>query len=94
MAVHQEVISCEKCGLWHYTKDHEAVIEAGLAEDKCREKSVNFRIRNKCEVCMGDHRTYECCDKCNYDIHFCHFCGDYLGHDEVSACYILEEAGI
>lgn len=44
-----------------------------------------------CEVCGGPHCTYECCDSCNYVNHTCHFCGDELGHDGVSACYITED---
>lgn len=44
-----------------------------------------------CETCGKNHQNYECCDACNYDMHRCHFCGDDLGHSQISACYILEE---
>lgn len=43
-----------------------------------------------CQVCKKTHGTHHCCDRCNYDTHACHFCGDYLGHNEVSACYLDE----
>jgi hypothetical protein len=28
---------------------------------------------------------WEVCDRCNYDGHTCHFCGDNLRHDERNA---------
>lgn len=43
-----------------------------------------------CEVCGGKHENYKCCDDCSHDRHTCKFCGDWLGHKEVSACYILD----
>lgn len=44
-----------------------------------------------CEICGEEHQNYECCSDCNYDTHRCHFCGDDLGHSQVSVCYITED---
>jgi hypothetical protein len=41
-----------------------------------------------CEICGENHENWNCCDQCNYQTHTCHFCGDDLGHAEVSACVI------
>jgi len=63
-----------------------AAVEAqarGLQYDKA------MWILGLCQVCGGEHPSYNCCDRCNYDRHTCHFCGDPLGHKEVSACYLL-----
>lgn len=46
-----------------------------------------------CEVCGKGHPNYMCCEKCNHDTHRCYFCGDPLGHKEISICYILEAWG-
>jgi hypothetical protein len=70
----------------------EPVKKLGLmAEETCRLTSranwINPTVQG-CEVCGGEHCTYECCDQCNYEKHLCHFCGDNLGHEGISACYI------
>lgn len=39
---------------------------------------------------------YHCCERCNYDRHYCFFCGDPLRHDdktldgETNPCYTEE----
>lgn len=65
--------------------------------NRLQDQAVDRTSRNRdnpnwdpCEVCGEKHRNYNCCDKCNLDNHRCHFCGDDLGHSEVSTCYILE----
>ena len=63
---------------------------AQVAETLCKTYSRTLRFLNVCEVCHKDHPTHHCCEKCNRDNHQCHFCGDDLGHAEVSACYLLE----
>lgn len=68
--------------------------EAKSKEKECRERTKNNLDNPKefpCEVCGKPHWNYECCERCNYSTHTCHFCGDDLGHAEVSACYILED---
>jgi phosphoribosylaminoimidazole carboxylase (NCAIR synthetase) len=85
---------CERCGKWHETKDHNAVEFAIKMQGVGLEKSMLAYINEICEVCNEGHRTYNCCEKCDYDRHICHFCGDPLGHDEISACYILDMMGI
>lgn len=67
--------------------------EAQRLEKQARKRTnANFENPdwNPCEVCGGKHPNYECCDRCNLDGHICHFCGENLGHSEVSVCYILE----
>lgn len=59
-------------------------------QERCRNRTKEYSTNGICEVCSGLHRTYVCCENCNYDRHRCHFCGDWLGHDEVSTCYLME----
>lgn len=56
-------------------------------------RNQKFPEKYPCEICGESHRNYECCENCNLDNHTCHFCGDNLGHGEISACYILEGWG-
>lgn len=66
-----------------------------LQEQAIQRTNNNFHnpAYNPCEVCGEKHENYKCCEQCNIDRHTCHFCGDSLGHREVSACYILEGLG-
>lgn len=43
---------------------------------------------------------YHCCETCNYDRHVCHFCGEWLRHNDVDIrtesvheCYVRCECG-
>lgn len=63
-----------------------------LALFRTRVNHVDPKIQ-PCEVCGNEHKNYECCDKCNYDTHICVFCGDPLGHSQVSVCYLTTDAG-
>lgn len=92
---------CEKCGKYHKTEHHDQVLAAVEAQDKSvaaeralRDERGIWKPDSKCQVCGELHPTHSCCEKCNYDRHQCHFCGDHLAHDEVSTCYILLEQGI
>lgn len=70
------------------------IAEANRLEKECLERTVNnFKDPEKfpCEVCGKAHSNYKCCSACNYNKHTCHFCGDTLGHSEVSSCYIMAE---
>lgn len=61
-------------------------------EEQCKKRTLeNFRNPESfpCEVCRKKHENYHCCRQCNYDRHMCHFCGDSLGHGEISVCYSL-----
>lgn len=72
------------------TKMHkEAIRLEKQAIDRTRRNLENPNY-DPCEVCGEKHHNYECCEQCNYNDHLCHFCGDDLGHSEVSVCYILE----
>lgn len=95
MTVTSLIDGCERCGKWHLTKDHNAVSFANKMQDIGLQKTSLAYMQFICEVCgANDHRTYMCCDACNYDAHVCKLCGDSLGHDEVSACYILDTMGV
>lgn len=63
--------------------------KAAQLQEYCRDRTRSFRAQGICEVCQGMHPTWHCCESCNYDNHRCHFCGDWLGHDEISACYLM-----
>lgn len=61
-------------------------------EMQCKARTIlNFKNPDSfpCEVCGEKHRNYECCEACNHQRHTCHFCGDDLGHREISVCYLL-----
>ena len=79
------------CGKNHRADKHDIVMDAIE-----RERQAYLRTaRTPCQMCGGDHRTYHCCPTCNVEGHKCMLCGDSIGHEEVSACYIifdLEEA--
>jgi phosphorylcholine metabolism protein LicD len=78
------------------TRQKKLHIEAERLQKQARERTRNNQIDPDsfpCEVCGEKHPIYDCCSRCNYDNHTCHFCGDELGHSEVSACYILEGLG-
>lgn len=70
--------------------------EAGRLESWSKERTNN-NLKNPesfpCEVCGKKHPNYNCCEKCNFNNHRCHFCGEELGHAEFSICYILEGLG-
>jgi hypothetical protein len=86
---------CSICHKSHTTEDHSKVVMADKLQELGIEKSILAHLSTVCEVCGShDHRTYECCEKCNCDRHVCHLCGDPLGHDEISACYILDMMGV
>jgi len=71
----------------HTREELDADIEA---QNECYDKTrANWLspANQPCEICGKEHRNYECCEKCNRDRHTCHFCGDSLGHEEISACY-------
>lgn len=67
--------------------------EEAAAANEAQKRALQYDkamwILGLCQVCNGKHPSYKCCDRCNYDTHICHFCGDNLGHEEVSACYLL-----
>jgi len=90
----QHYSDCGTCHKSHATEDHYIVTLAGRVQDISIQKTILAYVSNVCEVCNGAHKTYNCCDKCNYDKHTCVLCGDPLGHDEISSCYILEEMGV
>jgi hypothetical protein len=37
-------------------------------------------------------KYFEICDRCNYDRHYCHFCGDSLTHDDYDSGGNLHDA--
>lgn len=76
-----------------YTPIHKRYVTVGEAayfQRRSYLRTLRFNKLGICEVCFGKHQTYVCCERCNYDRHMCHFCGDSLGHSEVSACYFVE----
>lgn len=83
------MVGCGTCQQNHPTAKHDVVQAAVAAQAVALEHTRATVAGGPCEVCGKDHPTYECCEKCNYGTHTCHFCGDPLGHTEVSACYIL-----
>lgn len=68
------------------------VVKEATRLEKWAAKRSNLSYSNPalypCEVCGGAHANYNCCEKCNFGNHRCHFCGDALGHKEFSVCYI------
>lgn len=64
--------------------------EARLAQETDVLYSAIMWRLSICQACKKRHGTYHCCEACNYDTHLCHFCGDNLGHNEVSECYFDE----
>lgn len=78
------------CKRNHPASKHELVTKAGEAQDAdLALTTLSGKTHGPCQVCNGSHPTYDCCQDCNYDRHNCHFCGEELGHNEVSACYIV-----
>lgn len=43
-------------------------------------KPITEHEQGICKM-FGGIGCYRCCDRCNYDNHVCHFCGDPLLHD-------------
>lgn len=64
-------------------KAHGASLEVQLKRVAAGTQAKHMRgpCACACEVCGGNHQTWNCCDDCNYDSHRCHFCGDDLNHD-------------
>lgn len=81
---------CSICHKSHKTDEHSKVMLAIRMQDIALMKTVYANAANICEVCNGEHKTWKCCAKCNSDEHMCKLCGDPLGHEEISACYILD----
>jgi hypothetical protein len=85
-----EELSAEKHRQEKIVKEAQRLQKQAVERTSNNYKNPNY---NPCEICGGKHENYHCCDRCNHDNHRCHFCGDYLGHSEVSACYILDGLG-
>lgn len=80
------------CGRYHPANKHDFVMAAFKAQADSKNKSLlSHPLNGPCEVCGKNHGTYVCCDLCNCVTHTCRLCGDALGHDEISACYIIAE---
>lgn len=76
-----------------FTKIHK---EANRLQRQALHRSINNEKNPElfpCEVCNKKHPNWNCCPSCNYDRHICHFCGENLGHTEVSVCYMLDGWG-
>ena len=82
------------CGKDHPENKHGFVMRAFALEALCRQLSERALKENWCEVCFGSHQTWVCCLRCKYDMHICTICGDFLGHEGLSACEIVKNANI
>lgn len=85
-------LSDEQLDRWMENRTQK-LAESTDAQKECLAKTKrNFEDSEKepCEVCGKPHGNYKCCERCNYNNHRCHFCGDDLGHKEVSVCYLMD----